>query len=62
MPEMNYLAAQALILCGAYDDFLMLNPKATFDLWEEIHNRAQLAKFQAFFDENMTEEEEWRWA
>ncbi|SPJ88784.1 uncharacterized protein FTOL_12678 [Fusarium torulosum] len=58
VPEMKQLAAQALIVCEAYHDFVMLKPKATFDLFPEINNREHTGKFQAFFDDHITEEEE----
>jgi hypothetical protein len=59
---MKQLAAQCLIVCEAYHDVVMLKPKATVELWEEMHNRAHPGKFQAFFDKNMAEEEEWKYA
>ncbi|KAM0200099.1 hypothetical protein ACHAPA_011782 [Fusarium lateritium] len=62
VPEMKQLEAQALIVCDAYNDFATLEPKATFDLWEEMHNRAYPGKFKDFFDEHMTEAQEWEWA
>ncbi|KAM0244096.1 hypothetical protein ACHAP5_006578 [Fusarium lateritium] len=62
VPEMKQLAAQALIVCESYHDFMMLKPKATFDLWEEMNNRKHPGKFQDFFDEHMTEEGECKWA
>ncbi|RBQ72279.1 hypothetical protein FVER14953_07590 [Fusarium verticillioides] len=58
MPELKQLIAQALVVCNEPDDFLLLEPELTPDIYGEITNEIRSPLFREFIDKRVSYEEE----